>query len=120
MKMSEKQDRAAALAAWAESDEPTIRPGAVVERGEAARESARALLAQFAGDDPQVAEAIERSAPGRPTLAADGPAGTSPLWQVRAPQSLDNALRERAKAEGRSFSDVLRTAAAEYLAAHAS
>jgi hypothetical protein len=117
MKMSEKQDRAAALVAWAESDEPTIRPDAVVERGEAARESARALLEQFA-DDPQVAEALARSAPGRPTLDAGGPAGTSPLWQVRAPQSLDNALRERAKVEGRSFSDVLRTAATEYLAAH--
>jgi hypothetical protein len=50
--MSEIEDRLEALATWAASDEPAIRPDAVIERGEAARASARELVAQFSADDP--------------------------------------------------------------------
>lgn len=109
------------LAQWAESDAPKIRPDAVVHRGTAeSHAAARALLADALdaqGQDDAVL--IERGA-GRPSLAADGPAGKSPLWQIRAPRDLDEALRARAEAEGRSFSEVLRDAATEYLAKHAS
>lgn len=110
------------LAQWAESDAPSVRPGAVVRRGTPkSRAAALAMLQEAAGDDPAGSDLLERSSgAGRPSLAANGPAGTSPLWQIRAPRDLDAALRARADAEGRSFSEVLRDAATEYLAAHAS
>lgn len=40
------------LAKWAESDEPSIAPGAAVRRGEAARDSARNLLERATENDP--------------------------------------------------------------------
>jgi hypothetical protein len=112
MTMTKKHDD---LAAWAESDAPQVRPGAVVRRGQAARDAAAAILGAAAEDAADVA-VIERARGGRPSLAADAPKGTSPLWQVRAPEGLDAALRAQAEAEGRSFSEVLRDAAREYLA----
>lgn len=110
------------LAEWAESDAPAIRPDAMVRRGTPqSRAAALAMLQDAAGDDPAGLDLLERSSGGgRPSLAANGPAGKSPLWQIRAPRDLDAALRARAEAEGRSFSEVLRDAATEYLAAHAS
>jgi len=42
------------------------------------------------------------------------------MWKVRATRALDEAMRARAAAEGRNLSELLRTAAAEYLDAHAS
>ncbi len=105
------------LAAWAESDAPTIRPDAVVRQGTPASHAAvRALLTEAADTSADV-ETIARSV-GRPTLAVKRPAGSSPLWQIRAPQALDEQMRARAAAEGRPFSEVLRDAAAEYLIAH--
>lgn len=111
------------LARWAESDAPQVRPDAAAHRGTPdSRAAALAMLHDAAGDNPADVELLERSTSGggRPSLAAPGPAGTSPLWQIRAPRELDAALRARADAEGRSFSEVLRDAATEYLAAHAS
>lgn len=64
---------------------------------------------------PSTTTPSSRSRRGRPTLERNRPSGPSPLWQVRAPRSLDDALRARAAAEGRSFSEVLRDAAREYL-----
>jgi hypothetical protein len=104
------------LAAWAESDAPTVRPGAVVYRGEAAREAARALLEEATEDDAEGRALVRRAAGGRPSLDPSEPTGKSPLWQVRAPKSLDRELRDLAIAEGRSFSEVLRDAAVAYLA----
>lgn len=106
------------LSEWAESDEPTVRPGAKILRGEDARAASRALLEAATEDDPEGRALVRGAATGRPSLDSAAPAGTSPLWQVRAPKSLDVALRELAKAEGRSFSEVLRAAATEYLATH--
>jgi hypothetical protein len=110
--MSTKND---ALAAWAASEAPTVDPASVVYRG--TPESHAAVREQLltAADSPGDVKAIENLG-GRPSLAADGPAGKSPTWQVRAPRDLDEALRARAAAEGRSISDVLRDAATRYLA----
>ena len=110
------------LARWAESDAPQVRPDAAVHRGTPeSRAAALVMLSDAAGDNPGDVELLERSTStgGRPSLAAAGPAGKSPLWQIRAPKELDAAMRARAEAEGRSFSEVLRDAASEYLAAHA-
>ncbi|KFD43961.1 MULTISPECIES: ribbon-helix-helix domain-containing protein [Cellulosimicrobium] len=105
------------LAAWAESDAPTIRPGAVVRRGTtASRDAVRALLDDAAEGARDVA-LVERSA-GRPSL--DATPGESPMWKVRAPKQLDDQVRAVAAAEGRSVSEVLRAAASEYLNRHAS
>jgi hypothetical protein len=109
--------------AWAErieaDDRPAARTGKAL-RGEAARAYAHQVLTA-AAETPEEVEAVERAAAGgRPTLAADRPSGKSPLWQVRAPERLDAALRARAQAEGRTFSEVLRDAASEYLTRHAS
>lgn len=111
------------LAQWSESDAPSVRPDAVVHRGTPeSRAAARAMLEDALEIHDEVdAVLIERgSGGGRPSLAAGGPAGKSPLGQIRAPKDLDAALRARAEAEGRSFSEVLRDAATEYLVKHAS
>ena len=110
-------DRYDDLAAWAESDEPAIRPDAVVHRGEAARDASRALLEAVTEDDPAGRETLRRAARGRPALDP-ATSGASPLWQVRAPASLDQALRAQATAEGRTLSEVLRDAATAYLTEH--
>lgn len=108
------------LAEWAESDAPTVRPDAEVHRGiPESRAAVRAMLDDAAETAAEV-DLVERASGGRPSLAADRPAGKSPLWQIRAPRSLDEALRARADAEGRTLSEVLRDAASEYLATHAS
>jgi Ribbon-helix-helix protein, copG family len=106
------------LAAWAASDAPTVRPDATIYRGDAARAASRALLEEATEDDAAGRELLRTATRGRPTLDPHAPTGESPLWQVRAPKSLDQALRDLAKSEGRSFSEVVRTAAAEYLATH--
>jgi hypothetical protein len=103
------------LTDWAESDAPTIQPGAIRHRGTAQSRAVVAAMLAEAAETPADIAALERAG-GRPSLAADRPAGESPLWQVRAPQSLDTALRARAQAEGRTLSQVLRDAASEYLA----
>lgn len=71
------------LARWAESDAPNVRPDAVVHRATSgSRAAALAMLQDAAGGSAGDVELLERStgAGGRPTLAADGPAGKSPLW----------------------------------------
>jgi hypothetical protein len=50
---------------------------------------------------------------GRPRLDAE--TSKSPVWRVRTTPALDQAIKARAKAEGRSVSELLRRAAADYL-----
>lgn len=107
-----------ALAKWAESDAPTINPAAVIHRGTPdSRAAARDLLLAAADSPAETAQITNLG--GRPSLAADGPVGASPLWQVRAPRDLDKALRDRAAAEGRTLSEVVRAAALQYLGTNA-
>ena len=116
MKTNPSPREAAEAAAWAESDERTIRPGAKAQRGtEETRAATRAMLTEAAADDPESAELLARVAGGRPSLGGTSPAGASPMWKVRAPADLDAAARQRAEAEGRSFSDLVRDAVTSYL-----
>ena len=109
-----------ALADWAESDEATIGPGDKVERGTPeAHARVRVMLYEATEDDPQGRALVEKVARmGRPTLDPDAPGAHSPQWQVRAPRSLDTAMRAQARAEGRTLSDIVRDAATQYLATH--
>ena len=107
---------AAEAAAWAESDERAIRPDAKTQRGtEETRAATRAMLTEAAADDPESAELLARSAGGRPSLGGTRSAGASPMWKVRAPAELDAAARQRAEAEGRRLSDLVRAAVTDYL-----
>lgn len=58
-----------------------------------------------------------RPAGGRPPLDPAAPVGSlSPKRQFRVPVELDVRLEVQARAEGRTVSDVLRSALEEYLA----
>lgn len=118
--MSNNQRRVDELAAWAESDEPTVRPGATVLRGDAAQAAARALMQDATADDPSGRDMVARIARrGRPRLNPDlDPGQAGPLWNIRMPIDLDTAMRAQASTEGRPLSEVVRQAAAEYLATH--
>jgi len=107
--------RYAEMAARFEADESPVRPGATVQRGAEAREEARTILLEAA--DTETEREHIRNLGGRPALDPDAD-GPSPLWAIRAPQSLDTAMRTLAQKQGRSFSAVLRDAAQDYLAAH--
>jgi hypothetical protein len=108
------------LAAWAESDQATaaVLKGRVVRGTAQTRALVHTMLEEVTEDDPAGRELVRRTA-GRPALdPADAGAGPSPLWQARAPRSLDAAMRAQARAEGRTFASVLRDAAREYLVTH--
>ena len=116
--MSDDQRHVDELAAWAESDEPTVRPGAKILRGDAAVAAARALLEDASADDPAGRELVDRvRGRGRPRLNPDSGQPT-PVWNVRMTVDIDAAMRAQARREGRPLSEVIRSAAAEYLAAH--
>jgi len=101
------EDHYNALSEWAESYDFTTDTDAVVTRGEGP-EPGRAFLAPFMS--PAELDTVTRR--GRPSLSG---AGTSPKRQVRLPADLDAALQERARAEGRKPSAVMREALARYL-----
>lgn len=107
-----------ALAAWAESDEPTIQPGTTMVRGTPETHAAmRAMLEEVAETDEEKAllASVRR---GRPSLDPSAkPGTTSPMWRVRAPEDLNAAARARAEAEGRDLSSLVRDAVQAYLAA---
>lgn len=116
MKTNPSPREAAEAAAWAESDEPAVRPDAKAQRGtDESRAATRAMLTEAAADDPESAELLARVAGGRPSLGGTSPAGTSPMWKVRAPADLDAAARQRAETEGRKLSDLVREAVTNYL-----
>lgn len=103
-------------AAWAdraarEEFSPAVTGGAY-EGDEATRE-ARDLLDDIIGSD-ELDRAIGR---GRPALGGRAGSGPSPKRQVRLPQELDELLTERAAAEHRKPSDVMRDALNAYLRA---
>lgn len=110
-----RAEAAAEAAAWAESDERQVRPDATPLRGADAVERSRALLAEAADGDPDSEQLLVRVA-GRPSLGAKAPTGASPMWKVRAPADLDAAARDRAEAEGRRLSELIRDAVTRYLA----
>lgn len=85
----------------------------VVRAGEEQLAAMREWLDEVA-ETPEEQEEVTRSLGGRPTLDPSGSASVA--WRVRVPADLDEQLRERAAAEGRSFSEVVRAAATEYLA----
>jgi len=113
--MTIDQKRYVEMAEHAETREPTIGPDTVIERGPEGRDETLAMLLEAA--DTEAEREHIRNLGGRPTLDPDAD-GPSPLWAVRAPQSLDTAMRALAQRQGRSFSTVLRDAAQDYLAAH--
>ena len=110
---STREQRDHELAAWAQRGEFSL--GSEVPRAEAQARS-RALLEAAGVDVDALNERVTR---GRPTLAETSASGESPIWRVRASQRLDHQLRQQAKTEGRTLSEVLRDAATEYLAQHA-
>lgn len=105
-----------ALARWAESDEPQIRPDAVIEKATDEGRAEVLRMLQEAADTPAEQEAVKAAAGGRPRLGAADE--YTPTWRVRVPVSLDRALRARAAKEHRPYSELIREAADEYLRAH--
>lgn len=116
------QDYYTQLSAWAESDaaaQAVVR-ATPVRASDATRAQMLAMLTDATADDPAGRQLLHRAA-GRPSLSAGEPApsaGESPQWKVRAPRALDADVRAVAAREGRTVSDVLRAAAAAYVAAH--
>lgn len=92
---------------WAEQ-RMTLKAGSTTAlRGPAAAERGRALL--------------DRAGGGRPPLDPNATPGQhSPVRQVRLPAEVNDQLTARAAAEHRRPSDVIRSALADYLAAHSS
>lgn len=106
-----------ALAAWAESELPAVRPDAVIHRGDAALAASRALLDDAAESDTE-RESVERGTDGRLGLdPKSAPGKNSSTWNVSAPESLDTAARARAATEGKDFSTFVRDVINDYLAA---
>lgn len=106
----------AGMMAWAESDVPEIRDDAAIRHGtDESRAQIRALLEEAA--ETQTERQKIRDLGGRPPLDPQGE-GESPTWSLRAPRVLDRELREQAEREGRKLSEVLRSAAREYLDTH--
>jgi len=105
-------------AAWAariEGDDRPARPTGKGLSGAAARRYAITALEDAAETTEE--KNLVRSLGGRPTL---DPTGTpSAAWRLRVPSSLDEQFRAQAVAEGRTFSEVLRSAAEEYMTTHA-
>lgn len=106
------------LAAWAESDEPTVQPGTRMVRGTPEGHAAlRAMLEEGAKTEEEKA-LLANARRGRPSLDPRArPGTTSPMWRVRAPEDLNAAARARAEAEGRDLSSLVRDAVKAYLAA---
>ncbi|GAB3868579.1 hypothetical protein GCM10028801_44750 [Nocardioides maradonensis] len=104
---------------WADqfgSEDYELPAGARAVRGTPeGHEAMRAMLLE-AAETPEEQEVL-RNLGGRPTLAADG--GPSVPWRLRVPKSLDAQFGAVVEHEGRSFSEVMRSAAEEYIKAHA-
>jgi hypothetical protein len=109
------QERARLASDWIESDDFHIPAHATVTEGPAAAAEGRAVLEAALGGS----EALERAiSGGRPSLSGKKRSGPSPKRQVRLPIELDTALTNRARAEAKTPSELIRVAVAAYL--HAS
>lgn len=99
--MSKKidQGRYNRLADWAQSDAPVIHPSRGIS-GDAAAAAGADLLRRA----------------GRPSLEESG--ATSPRRQVRLPESLSKRVDALAEADGRTPSELMREAIADYVDAH--
>lgn len=113
-----EDERLANLSAWAESDDPTVTPGASRHSGQSSRAAAQAMLAAAATGDPDHEQAVQRAVGGRPALSSQIE-GESPFWSLRVSPELDSAMRRQAKAEGVSLSQLVRIAVEDYLTRHA-
>lgn len=108
-KITEDQEqRAERLADWAERLDDLPESAKVTKSTAPGR--GRSLMEAVLGSPEAVAEAISV---GRPAL--DGGRGKSPVRQVRLPRDLDALLVERATAENRTPSEVVREAIAAYV-----
>ncbi len=87
----------------ADDAERGIAPGRTRRRGAQAAAHGQSLLA----------------AAGRPRLGIS-PAGPSPIWQTRLPEALSDQATALAAATGRTKSELMREAIADYLASQAS
>lgn len=94
------------LSDWAESEDFTIAPTAVITKSTRSG-AGQALLEAALGSSAAVDRAL-----GRPSL---GGAGTSPSRTLRLPRELDEALIARAAAEHRKPSEIVREALSNYL-----
>lgn len=89
--------------------------GGTVRRGAAAAAHGRQILEQAAGGPAELEELLR----GRPSIDPDAGQGEhSWVRQVRLSAAQDQQLEARAASGGRSSSDIMREAAAEYLATH--
>ena len=103
-----EQAEAATLSEWAENletlpDRTTVQVGHGLEPG-------RAILEAALGSG----KALDRAL-GRPSLNGQAGTGQSPVRHVRLPHDLDALLIQRAAAEDRKPSEVVREALASYL-----
>lgn len=101
--MVNQEERDAALAAWAASDEARIaEDDPKMLRGDAARQHGRAVLARVGRGQ-------------RPLEATMAKGEHSPRRQVRLPKSLSDDLDDLASEQGRQPSALMRDAISEYL-----
>ncbi len=103
-----EQAEAATLSEWAENLE-TLPESATVQIGHGI-EPGRAILEAALGSS----KALDRAL-GRPSLNGQAGTGKSPVRHVRIPRDLDALLIQRAAAEERKPSEVVREALASYL-----
>ena len=107
-----------ALSAWAESDASyNIHPDAKIYRGPEARAESIRVLMEATGAKTED-EIIPLALGGRPSLDSSEPAGSSKARHVRFGADLDSRALAQARREGRTFSELVRTAVTEYLEAH--
>lgn len=99
------------LADMAERGELRPVPGTALYDLEAQHAGRRALLNATGAD---TIEEATRLALGRPKLGEDR---DTRMWRVRATPVLDDTVGRLAEREGRSRSDIIRAAVAEYAAA---
>ena len=109
------QERARLASDCIESDDFHIPDHATITDGATAAAEGRALLEAALGGSEQLEHAISG---GRPSLSGKNSTGPSPKRQVRLPIELDTALTNRARAEAKTPSELIRVAVAAYL--HAS
>lgn len=114
------EDEEAVYAAWSQRiEDEDYEPASEGDsfEGEAAVQASRAILEDAIGSRA-LEQAVRRG--GRPTLDGRAGEGPSPKRQVRLPRDLDAALRDRAAAEHRRPSSIIRDALTDYLRKKAS